>query len=384
MSIGRRQFISQCLKCSSAIAAASFADSSCLFSIIPNEANAGFPKATDLSHVKASYYKKLSEREVECTLCPRQCRVSPLERGYCGVRENDNGEYYTLVYSRPCSLNVDPIEKKPLFHFLPGTNAFSLATAGCNVNCKFCQNWNISQVRPEQVDNYNLSPSDIAKLAKNNLCPTIAYTYSEPVIFYEYMYDCAVNGHKEGIRSVAITGGYIQREPLIKLLKILDAVKIDLKAFIDSFYKEYVNGELKPVLDSIITIHDAGMWIELVYLVIPTLNDNPDDIKRMCSWITENLGADVPLHFTRFHPMYLMKNLPPTPVSTLEKLHNIAKHNGINFVYVGNVPGHKYEHTYCPDCQKIIIERRGYNLGEFHIIDGKCEYCHSLIPGVWS
>lgn len=366
------------------MAAAAVADPKSLFSALPQDAHAYIPRAKDLSHVEARHYRKLPEGQIECGICPRKCRISPVERGYCGTRENEDGTYYTLVYSRPCSLNVDPIEKKPLFHFLPATNAFSIATAGCNVNCKFCQNWNISQVRPEQIDNYELPPQEIARLAGSTNCPTIAYTYSEPVIFYEYMYDCAVEGHKLGIRSVAITGGYILPEPLKALLKVLDAVKIDLKAFTQDFYADYVNGELQPVLDAIKIMHDEGKWIELVYLVIPTLNDNPDDVKRMCDWITSQLSADVPVHFTRFHPMYLLKNLPPTPVSTLEKLHETAVNQGLHYVYIGNVPGNKYEHTYCPVCKKILIERRGYNLGQMNIEDSRCRFCGNTIPGIWS
>jgi len=384
MAIDRRKFISRCAKCSATIAAASIADTSSLISIFPADANAELPRADDLSRIEARHYKKLEHLEIECGICPRKCKISPLERGYCGTRENQDGSYYTLVYSRPCSINVDPIEKKPLFHYLPGTTAFSLATAGCNVNCKFCQNWDISQVRPEQLDNYDLSPADIARLAKQSNSPTIAYTYSEPVIFYEYMYDCAVEGHRNGIRSVAITGGYIQPDPLKELLKVLDAVKIDLKGFTEGFYKDYVQGELKPVLEAIKIMHDEGKWIELVYLVVPTLNDNPEDVKRMSDWIASTLSPDVPIHFTRFHPMYLLKNLPPTPISTLEELFSTAKKQGLNYVYIGNVPGHEAEHTYCPQCHRILIQRQGFTLESFNISDSKCKFCGNKIPGIWS
>ncbi|MBD3169749.1 MAG: AmmeMemoRadiSam system radical SAM enzyme [candidate division Zixibacteria bacterium] len=382
--IDRRKFIIRCAQCTSAITASTFLD---LGAFIPGGAEsavAGLPRAEDLSHVEARHYRKLDELEVECGICPRKCRVSPLERGYCGTRENENGKYYTLVYSRPCSLNIDPIEKKPLFHFLPGTNAFSMATAGCNVNCKFCQNWNISQVRPEQVENYLLTPDDIARMAVSYDCPTIAYTYSEPVIFYEYMYDCSVKGHDNNVHSVAITGAYIMPEPLKELLDALDGVKVDLKAFSEDFYRDYVRGELQPVLDAIKIIHNQQKWLELVYLVIPTLNDKEDEMKRMCNWISRELSPDVPLHLTRFHPMYLMKNLPSTPRDTLFKLHEIAREAGLNYVYIGNVPGNKYEHTYCPQCGKILIERYGYRLGERNITDSRCKFCDTKIPGVWA
>ncbi len=382
MALDRRSFISRCAGCGLAAAAYSVAPI-CGLPYGSKGAEAGLPLARDLSKVEARYYEKLAEKEIECRICPRKCRVSPLERGYCGARENIDGVYYTLVHSRPCSLNVDPIEKKPLFHFLPGTDAFSMATAGCNVNCKFCQNWDISQVRPEQIDNYELSPSDIADLAQRFASPTIAYTYSEPVIFYEYMYDCTVEARKRGIRSAAITGGYILPEPLKELLTVLDAVKIDLKAFSEGFYKDYVHGKLQPVLDAIKIIYDRNMWIELVYLVIPTLNDNPEEIKRMCEWIKSELSPAVPIHFTRFHPTYLLKNLPPTPVSALERIHETAKAEGLEYVYIGNVPGHDAEHTYCPNCSEVLIRRYGYRIGGVNIRDSKCTFCGNKIPGVW-
>ncbi len=384
MGIGRRKFLIRCTECGVGITLASIISPSGFSSLsISSVRAAQLPRAKGLSSVEARHYKKLENKEIECGICPRKCKVSPLERGYCGTRENRDGVYHTLVYSRPCALNIDPIEKKPLFHFLPGTTAFSLATAGCNVNCKFCQNWDISQVRPEQVDNYLLKPSEIADLAYQYSTPTIAYTYSEPVIFYEYMYDCAVEGHKRGIRSVMISGGYIQSDPLKELLKVLDAVKIDLKAFTESFYRDYVHGELKPVLDAIKIIRKEGKWLELVYLVIPTLNDKIEDIKRMSAWILTELGPDVPIQFTRFHPMYLLKNLPPTPVSTLEKIHSTAKSMGLHYVYIGNVPGNKAENTYCPNCGKILIQRTGYSIGKINIIDSKCKFCGQEIPGIW-
>ena len=342
------------------------------------------PTQAGLSHVEAKYYKKLEHKEIECKLCPRKCKVGDRERGYCGCRENQNGIYYTLVHSYPCSAHVDPIEKKPLFHFLPGTKAFSIATAGCNINCKFCQNWEISQVRPEQVQAYHLPPEEVASYAQESGSRSIAYTYSEPVVFYEYMLDCAIAGKRRGIKSVVITAGYINHDPWLELIREVDAIKVDFKAFTEEFYQDICSGKLKPVMDALVDLAQSNIWYELVYLVVPTLNDNFDDIRRMSKWMVKELGRDVPIHFTRFHPMYLLKNLPPTPVSTLEKAREIALEEGMNFVYVGNVPGHKGEHTYCPDCKQVVIERVGYRITQMNLKNGKCKFCGKAIPGVWS
>lgn len=333
---------------------------------------------------EAMYYKKLDDLRVECELCPRGCKIADLERGYCGVRENKGGTYYTLVHSRVCALNVDPIEKKPLFHFLPGTRAYSLATAGCNIECKFCQNWQISQFRPEQVDNMKITPREAAMFAKEKRCKTIAYTYSEPVVFYEYMYDTAIAGRREGVKSVMISNGYIKKEPLLKLCKVLDAVKIDFKAFTEKFYKETCHGEMKPVLETLVTLKEIGIWFEIVVLIIPTLNDSEKELKGMCEWVYKNLGPDVPIHFSRFHSTYKIKNLPPTPVKTLERARDMALTSGLNFAYTGNIPGHPGENTYCPDCKEVLIKRIGYTILQHNLEDGKCKKCKRQIPGVWS
>jgi len=332
---------------------------------------------------EARYYKKLEELRVQCELCPRQCTIADLERGYCGVRENRKGSYYTLVYSRPCALHMDPIEKKPLFHYLPGTTAFSLATAGCNIECKFCQNWNISQFRPEEVQSYYAPPDEIVNLAQKYKCPTIAYTYTEPVIFYEYMYDIAQAARKAKIGSVMITNGYIMEKPMVDLCQQLTGVKVDLKAFTEKFYRESCSGELKPVLDILVTLKKMGIWLEIVVLIVPTLNDSPQEIELMTRWMGENLGREVPVHFTRYHPTYKIKNIPPTPISTLEKARDIALKNGLHYVYIGNVPNHPGENTYCPSCQKVVIQRVGYRILEVNLKEGKCKFCQHPIPGVW-
>ncbi len=345
---------------------------------------AAFGDKSNLSHVEASYYKKLPDREIECQLCPRACHLGDKERGYCGVRENDGGTYYSLIYGKVCSLNMDPIEKKPFFHFLPGTNALSMAAAGCNVNCKFCQNWEISQVRPEQVDHYDLSPVEAADRAVANRCPAIAYTYTEPIVDFEYMRETAVQARRKNIRSVVVTAGHINEAPLKDLLQVVDAVKVDLKGFTQEFYTDYVRGELKTVLETIRTVGRSKVWLEIVYLVIPTLNDRLDDIRRMAVWIKNEVGDHVPLHFSRFQPLYLMKNLPPTPVSTLEAARDTAMSEGLHFVYVGNVPGHPGESTVCPNCRKTVIHRVGYSVDEIQLKRGTCKFCGTPIPGVWT
>ncbi len=343
-----------------------------------------FADTSNLSQVEARYYTKLPDKEIECGLCPRACRLGDKERGYCGVRENRDGTYYTLVYGKACSANVDPIEKKPFFHVLPGTTAMSIATAGCNVNCKFCQNWEISQVRPEQVSATDFPPRKVVDTAKHYGCPSVAYTYTEPVVFYEYMYDTSTAARNQGLRNVVVTGGHIKPEPLAELLKVVDAVKVDLKSFSPEFYKSYVRGDLKPVLDTIKAVAKSGRWLELVYLVIPTLNDNPDDIRRMCRWIIQEVGPDVPLHFSRFYPMYLIKNLPPTPLSTLEEARGAAAAEGIHFVYIGNVPGLDAENTRCPKCGSIVIQRYAYQVQTRGLDKGRCRVCQNPIPGIWA
>jgi pyruvate formate lyase activating enzyme len=333
--------------------------------------------------VEAQFYDKLAHKKIKCKLCPRECVIDDRERGYCGVRENRGGTYYTLVHSRVAAAHVDPIEKKPFFHYLPGSLAFSIATAGCNVNCKMCQNWDISQVRPEQVRSTYAPPEKVAALARQYRCTSIAYTYSEPVIFYEYMVDVARAGREQGVKSVVVTGGYIHEEPLKKLCPHVDAVKVDLKAYSEKYYKEVVNGELKPVLDGLVTLREQGMWTEIVYLVVPTLNDSDPEFQGLARWVKSNLGVDVPLHFSRFHPEYLLKNLPPTPLETLERAKAIADAEGLHYVYLGNVPGHPAESTYCPKCHRVVVERVGYLVKGIHLNKNKCQYCQQPIAGIW-
>jgi len=377
--LDRRAF----LKCALASGAAlSTCDLARSLVAIPSSAD---PQKQDDSQftVEAKFFEKLENKKIKCKLCPRECTVGDKERGYCGVRENHGGTYYSLVHSRVCAAHIDPVEKKPLFHYLPGTLAFSLATAGCNVNCKFCQNWDISQVRPEQVPAQYAPPNLVADLAKQNGCPTIAYTYSEPVVFSEYVMDAADAGHQAGVRSVVVSNGYIQEEALKAAYGKMDAVKIDLKAFSESYYKDVVAGELKPVLDTLVTLRKMGKWTEIVYLVVPTLNDSDAEFRGLAHWVKANLGQDVPLHFTQFHPEYLLKNLPITPVPTLERAKAIADAEGLHYVYIGNVPGHPAESTYCPKCRRIVVERVGMMAKQMLIRKGSCPFCGQQIPGLW-
>lgn len=339
------------------------------------------PPVSDLTEVM--FYKKLDDLRIECTICPKRCRVADLERGYCGNKENRGGIYYSLVYGKACAVHTDPIEKKPLFHYLPGSTAFSIAAAGCNFECRFCQNWQIAQYRPEQIESADLTPAAVAAQAASSGASSIAYTYSEPVVFYEYMHDCAREGRARGIGSVMISNGFILEEPLVQVCRHLTAVKIDLKAFSDKFYRDYCSGELEPVLHTLTVLKRLGIWFEIVVLIIPTLNDAADETQRMCRWIAANLGPDVPLHFSRFHPMYKITNLPPTPVKTLETCRTIAAAAGLRYVYLGNVPGHAAESTYCPSCSKVLIKRMGYAILENNLRQGKCPACGRPIPGVW-
>jgi len=377
----RRLFL-KCLGCTGAMATA--ANTGLLPDYLGGLQNAwAFSNDAKLSVMEARYYKKLDEGGIECELCPRHCRITDLERGFCGVRENRGDVYRTLVYGYPCSLNIDPIEKKPLFHFYPGTDAFSLATAGCNVNCKFCQNWEISQARPEQIENIELPPQRVIEVCRDRKVPTIAYTYSEPVIFYEYMYDIAELGQRNSIRSVMITGGYIESKPLVDLFPHMDAIKVDLKSFREDYYQKVVNGELKPVLEALVQIKKAGVWLEVVYLVVPTLNDSEAEFTDMAKWIKAELGIDTPIHFSRFHPQYLLRNLPSTPIKTLERAVEICRAEGLHFVYLGNVPGHEAESTYCPQCGAVLIQRRGYRILLNDMTGNRCKKCGHIIPGLF-
>ena len=322
-------------------------------------------------------------KTVQCELCPNGCVLEDGQHSRCRARTNKDGRLYSIVYGKPCAVHVDPIEKKPFFHFLPGTTAFSIATAGCVLSCKFCQNWQISQARPEDTDTYDLPPDRVIKAAMRYESKSITYTYTEPTVFYEYMYDTAVLAGKSGIRNTMHSCGYINEKPLRKLSKYLNAADIDLKSFTEDFYNRICGGSLKPVLHSLVVLKEEGIWLEVTNLVIPTLNDNMKTIGEMSRWMVKNLGADVPLHFSRFFPSYKLNNLPPTPIETLTEARNTAMDTGLKFVYIGNIR-HEAESTFCPHCKKLLIERIGYFVKQNNVSKGRCRFCGTAIPGVWS
>jgi len=295
---------------------------------------------------------------------------------------NLDGKLITLVYGKPCAVNIDPVEKKPMFHFLPGTRIFSIATAGCNLHCKNCQNWDISQREPETTRNMDLPPEAVVRAAMEYRCPSIAYTYSEPMIFFEYTRDSGALAREKGLKNVLVTAAYINEKPLRELCKIADGANVDLKAYSEEFYREICDGDLQTVLRSLEIMRDEGVFVEVTNLVIPTFNDEPRMIREMCEWLVENMGPETPLHFSRFFPRYRMRNLYPTPASTLEKARDIALEAGMYYVYIGNVPG-EYEDTFCPECRKLLISRSGYRINENVLDDGKCPYCGKTIAGVW-
>ncbi len=320
---------------------------------------------------------------VKCLLCARECLIPAGERGACKARFNDGGKLKSLVYGRPITVHVDPIEKKPLYHFLPGSSAYSLATSGCPLECAFCQNWEISQAKPEDYNGKIIPPHAVVKAAAHKKAPVIAFTYNEPAVFTEYLLDIAEQARKQNIRSVLISCGYMNEAPLSDMCDVLDAIKIDLKGYSPEFYSRVCKAKLDPVLRSIRQIAGRGVHLELVNLVVPTLNDSKKMMTELAKWISGELGPDVPIHFTRFHPAYLMKNLPPTPRSTLEAAYETAKSEGIRYPYVGNIPGHPGNHTYCYNCGKIVIERVGFFITGNNLTKERCKYCDTEIAGVF-
>ena len=369
LEVTRRQFLQQ----SAAIAACTIC--------IPLS---GYSKSRGrLSSKEARYYTKLPDKKVQCKLCPHRCIVRPGKRGNCETRENRDGIYYSLVYGRIATHHKDPIEKKPFYHFLPGCTAFSIATAGCNVDCKFCQNWELAQRRPDDLPNVAFTPVELVHSAKRWNCETIAFTYNEPTVLNEFVFDVASEVRNQGLKTVIISNGFINEKPLRDLCRVIDAYKVDLKSFSKEYYRDVVGGMLTPVLDTLVTLKSQGVWTEIVYLTVPTLNDDPTKCKEMVKWIVEELGPDVPVHFSRFYPKYKLKNLPPTPIATLEKLRNVALDGGLHYVYLGNVPGHSGENTTCPHCRNLIIGRSGYEIFENRVVNGKCHFCGQEISGVW-
>ncbi len=322
---------------------------------------------------------------VQCQLCPFRCFLPEGSRGICRVRMNVGGRLKTLVYAQPVSVHIDPIEKKPVYHMLPGSRIFSIATVGCNLRCSFCQNWEISQCNPEEAKAAGqiMTPEQVVDAAIENNCNSIAYTYSEPIVFYEYVLDIARLAKQKGLRNVLVSAGYINQEPLKKLAPYFDVIKIDLKGFNEQFYRKVVGGDLKYVLAALKELHDLRVLTEVVNLVVPSLNDDMEEIARMSKWVYDNMGPDTPLFFSRFTPQYKLGNLPATPIETLEKARKIAMDAGLRYVYIGNVPGHPGENTYCPSCGRMLIHRYGYAILENNIVKGKCVFCRKEIPGIW-
>jgi pyruvate formate lyase activating enzyme len=333
--------------------------------------------------IEGAYYSTDGVK-VQCQVCPNRCVLEPGDRSICRSKVNIGGKLYSLAYGNPCSCHVDPVEKKPLNHFYPRSLVFSIATTGCNFRCLNCQNWEISQRKPEEVDYDELFPVDVIKEAQKANTPCIAYTYSEPITFYEYMSDTAKLAREAGIKNILVSNGYINKEPLLRLCRDLDGANVNLKSFDDQIYRGLNGGTLQPILDTFKNLHAEGVWFEMTTLVVPTYVDDIEMIKRMCGWILKELGPDHPLHFLRFFPKYQLTRLPATPIETLERFRDLALKEGIHYVYVGNVPGHEGCHTYCHNCHKLLIERKGYFIAQDNLKNGSCRFCGTAIPGRWA
>jgi pyruvate formate lyase activating enzyme len=335
------------------------------------------------STVQTEYWSELDDGRVVCELCPRACKLHEGQRGLCFVRARENDGIVLTTYGRSSGFAVDPVEKKPLNHFLPGTPVFSFGTAGCNLTCKFCQNWDISKSRKMDTLADAAGPEEIANAAARLGCRSVAFTYNDPVIFLEYARDVAAACRERGIRSVAVTAGYVNAEPREELFSFIDAANIDLKAFDDDFYRRIAGGHLEPVLDTLRYLRrETDVWVEVTNLVIPGHNDAEDDIHRMVDWIFEEFGSDVPVHFSAFHPSYKMRDVPPTPRSTLRRARQIAKDAGIHHVYTGNVHDREGDTTYCAACGTVLIVRDWYEVIAWNLDDGACPKCGVRCAGV--
>lgn len=320
---------------------------------------------------------------VQCTLCPKGCVIEHGQSGECRIRVNIDGKLVAVTYGHPCSVHVDPIEKKPLFHFLPGTGIFSIATVGCNLHCTNCQNWEISQEDPENITAMSLPPELIPEAAKARNCVSVAYTYTEPLVFYEYTLDSCIKVHEAGLKNVLVSAGYVEKAPFEKLCQHLDGANIDLKAFSDAFYRDICGATLAPVLNALVLAKSMGVSVEVTNLVIPTLNDSDEDLRNLCHWVAENMGKETPVHFSRFFPQYRLKNLPPTPSATLNRAKEIAESEGLYHVYVGNITLGTAENTYCHGCGTLLVERRRYTILKNALENGACPKCEREVYGLW-
>ncbi len=333
---------------------------------------------------EAMFYEKVGEKKVRCGLCRFRCLIGDGGRGICAVRENRGGTLYSLVYGKAVAEHVDPIEKKPLYHFLPGSTSYSVATVGCNFRCLHCQNYSISQSPRDRISiaGFELAPEAIVAKALATGCRSISYTYTEPTIFYEYAYDTAVLAHAAGLKNVFVTNGYITPEALAHIRPYLDAANIDLKGFSEKFYQEVVHAMLHEVLDSIVEYKRQGVWVELTTLIIPGWNDADDELQGIARFIAEKAGVETPWHVTQFYPTYKLTDRPATPVSTLRRARQIGLAAGLRYVYEGNVPGEGGENTWCPSCGNLLIQRFGFSIGENRIREGKCPGCGVVVDGV--
>jgi len=341
------------------------------------------PTSTPWPLHEAMFYQRLADDVVQCNVCFRQCVVREGGVGFCRNKQNVEGKYYSLVYCRPLALQVDPIEKEPALHMLPGAAIFCTGTASCNQRCMFCQNWEMSQSTVWGVWNLDACPEEVVEMALAEGCDAVSFTYNEPTVFYEQMFDTARLAKEKGLKALFHTNGTMNPEPLFALLEVMDAVTVDLKAFTSEFYQRVSSSELWPVLRTLRNVRKAGKHLEIVNLIIPTKNDDLEDIRQMCVWIRENLGDEIPLHFTRFFPAYKYQRLPPTPIETLEAAAGIADEEGLKYVYIGNYPGHKRNNTFCPACGAKIIERVHFAVLSLDVKEGKCRFCGHTIPGIW-
>jgi len=330
---------------------------------------------------KESPYYIVTPKGVRCQICPNQCTLTEGNESICRTKVAVDGKLYTIAYGNPCSKHVDPIEKKPLFHFYPSSRSFSVAIAGCNLACLNCQNWEISQVSPRETRNFDLFPDALVEEAIANGALSIAYTYSEPIAFYEYMFDSARLARKRGIKNVLVSNGYINEKPLRDLAVYIDGANINLKSFSEETYQKLNGGNLAPILRTLKILHEMGVWLEITNLIIPGWTDKPQMIREMCAWIVDNGLEDCPLHFSRFFPLYQLTSLPFTPLAILEEAHDIAKKAGIKYVYIGNVPNNKAENTYCSKCNEVVLERKGFTILKNNIKDSKCAFCGERIAG---
>lgn len=329
---------------------------------------------------EASFWQKIQNEKVQCNLCSHNCIITDGKVGICGVRKNENGKLYSLIYGSCSSIATDPIEKKPLYHFYPGTNAFSMGTVGCNFKCDHCQNYSISKADSKFPFMQEYTPEQVVELAKEYDCQGVSYTYNEPTIWHEFCYDSAKFVKKAGLYTCYVTNGYIKEDPLRELSPVLDAMNIDVKSFNEDFYKKICKAQLEPVLNTCILAKELGIHIELTYLVIPTINDSLVSIKDFCKWIVSELGEDTPVHFSRFHPDHKMTDLPRTPMDTLLSIYDMAKKTGILYPFLGNVHSGDYENTFCPKCGNICIKRSGFSINNDGLKNNKCARCGIILP----